>query len=230
MKQLYLLSVLFLFVSFSVYAQQGKKMPSVSGFSLSTNILTPLEPDGGISFVMEQRYANGWSILAETTAILFDNRNEYGVDGSDIPMTKGFRLRPEVRYYIPGHSYRYRLFFAQELLIKRVVYNESWHEYREDPTDPYNSYDMGPVAYKRRKTILGTSGKVGFQVFFDKENKYLFEMHVGLGIKHTNVKFADKGRTPGEGAYVPSKILSFPTPSDGWHASMPLGVKFGVRI
>jgi len=229
MKQHYLLPVLLLFVCFSAYAQKQKeeRPAAVQGFVIGTNMVSLLEPDGGISLSGEYRFASGWSVQTELTAIFIDNKDHFDLRGRYTPLAEGFRIRPEVRYYLPGKGHKYRLFFGQEIVYKHVAFNEEWiTRIQNDPTG-YEGYER-IATYRKSKDIFGSAGKFGFQVYFDKKSRYMFELFVGLGLKYTKVKFSDQ--KPPEGSYLEYYHYSWDEVRTGRNINVPMGLKLGYRF
>lgn len=231
MKQLYTILILCLLIAIPSKGQRLGNTPDslLTGLRISTNILTLREPDGGISLALENRYTKEWSVLIEGTWIFIDEKGDYNLRGQYTPKAKGFRIRPEIRYYMPGRGHKYKLFFAQEISYKRVSYLEEWIQKVGENTSG-GTYDYEKMtAYDKVKTIVGTSGKMGLQFFFDPRHKYMMELYVGLGIKYRKVKF--KGDGPSYGSYLEDNISYFmDEPKTGWDINIPMGIKVGYRF
>jgi hypothetical protein len=231
MKQLYTILILCLLVTVSSKGQRRGNAPDslLTGLRISTNILTLREPDGGISLALENRYTKEWSVLVEGTWIFIDEKGDYNLRGQYTPKAKGFRIRPEIRYYMPGRGHKYKLFFAQEISYKRVSYLEEWiHPVGGNAYGENFNYEK-IVSYDKVKTIIGTSGKMGLQFFFDPRHKYMMELYVGLGIKYRKVKFKDE--IPPYISYIEdndSYLMS--APESGWNINIPMGIKVGYRF
>jgi len=229
MKKLYILPILFLLSGMAVYAQQEKEAhpSSVHGLIIGTNVVSLLEPDGGISLSLEHRFASGWSVLVEGTAIFIDNKDHFDLRGRYTPLAEGLRIRPEVRYYTPGKGRSYRLFFGQEFMYKQVAYNEEWITRISDSPTGYEGYEK-IATYRKSKDIFGSAGKFGFQVYFDRHKKYMFELFVGVGLKYTNVKFTVQ--EPPAGSYLESYHYSWDEVRTGLNINVPMGLKLGYRF
>ncbi|PWV49739.1 DUF3575 domain-containing protein [Chitinophaga sp. S165] len=230
MKQLYTILILCLLVVVSLKGQQrGTPDSLLTGVRISTNLLTLREPDGGISLALENRYTKEWSVLVEGTWIFIDEKSDFGLRGQYTPKAKGFRIRPEIRYYMPGRGHKYKLFFAQEISYKRVSYLEEWiHREGENPNNGTFNYEK-ITPYDKVKTIIGTSGKMGLQFYFDPRHKFIMELYVGLGIKHRKIKFKDE--VPIYGSYLEDNDgYFFDTLESGWNINIPMGLKVGYRF
>jgi hypothetical protein len=229
MKQLYAGIIIALFVSTSLQAQNAKPDASIKGLIVSTNLVSLREPDGGVSLALEYRYSKNWSLLAEGTWIFIDEKEDYNLKGRYTPMAKGFRIRPEIRYYLPGKKGTYKMFFAQEISYKRVSYLEEWIEaVRETPNTGTVDYEK-ITAYRKTKAMYGTSGKFGFQVFFDQQRRCMFELYIGLGLKYRDVSFKDN--TPPAGSYMEANYsYTAEEPKTGWDINVPMGLKLGYRF
>ncbi|MET6997231.1 DUF3575 domain-containing protein [Chitinophaga defluvii] len=223
MKPIYFCIILLLSVSSWTYAQlrvaKADKLP-IEGvypmepaFIISTNVFSLTEPDGGPSLALEYRFNLHWSILVEGTAILYDlTENEAG--GSN----KGYRIRPEARYYFAGKHKTFRGFFGVEASYKQVDFQEYV------TLDHENYYER--TAYSRRKKMGGGAFKIGFQTFFDKNRRIIFELYGGAGFKY---RHTDKKGMP-ENVYVPRFKNPWRLDEDGLMPNIPMGVKIGYRL
>lgn len=226
MKQLYTVLILCLFITASSKAQKNTPDPQLTGLRISTNLVTLREPDGGVSLALEYRYKKNWGVLMEGTWIFIDEKADYNVRGKYTPMAKGFRIRPEIRYYMPGSRHVYKLFFGQEISYKRVSYLEEWiTPVTSDPRGWGVDYEQ-ISAYEKVKNIYGTSGKVGCQLFFDKQHKFMIEFYIGLGLRYKDVAF--KNKVPPAGSYLENNSSYLgDTPETGWDINIPMGIKVG---
>lgn len=229
MKHLYAILILCLLITTSAKAQRNTPDSLLTGLRISTNLVTLREPDGGVSLALEYRYKKNWSVLAEGTWIFIDEKADYNLRGRYSPMAKGFRIRPEIRYYLPGRAHTYKLFFAQEISYKRVNYLEEWIEpVRSDPTSWKPDYEK-ITAYEKVKNIYGTSGKMGCQLFFDKPHKFMIELYIGLGLKYRDVDF--KNKIPSADSYLEdNNSYTADEPRTGWDINVPMGIKVGYRF
>lgn len=229
MKQLYTVFILCLLIYTPSTAQRNTPDSLLTGLRISTNLVTLREPDGGISVALENRYKKNWSVLVEGTWIFIDEKGDYNLRGRYTPKAKGFRIRPEIRYYMPGKAHTYKLFFAQEISYKRVSYLEEWIQ--QMGVNPNNgTFDYEKIsAYEKVKNIYGTSGKMGCQFFFDARHKYMMEFYIGLGIKYRDVAFKDK--VPSADSYLENNSSYLvDEPKTGWDINIPMGIKIGYRF
>ncbi|PSL30749.1 DUF3575 domain-containing protein [Chitinophaga ginsengisoli] len=228
MKQLSIVLILCLLTTISSKAQRNTPDELLTGLRISTNLVTLKEPDGGVSLALEYRYKKNWSVVMEGTWIFIDEKADYNIRGRYTPMAKGFRIRPEIRYYVPGRGQGYKLFFAQEISYKRVSYREEW--IKSVMSDPNSGPDYEQIsAYEKVKNIYGTAGKVGCQLFFDRSHKFMIEFYIGLGLKYRDVAFKDE--VPPAGSYLEdnSSYLA-DVPKTGWNINVPMGIKVGYRF
>lgn len=231
MRQLYAILILCLLIAASSKAQRNTPDSLLTGLRISTNLVTLREPDGGVSLALEYRYKKNWSVLIEGTWIFIDEKADYDLRGKYTPMAKGFRVRPEIRYYLPGRGHVYKLFFAQEISYKRVSYLEEWIQpVRATPNSPVADYERIST-YDKVKNIYGTSGKVGVQLFFDARHRYMIEFYIGLGLKYRDVAFKDEFHVPSITSYQ-EKDYSYivDSPYTGWDINIPMGIKIGYRF
>ncbi|SDG06513.1 DUF3575 domain-containing protein [Chitinophaga filiformis] len=229
MKQLSTILILCLLITISSEAQRNTPESMLTGLRISTNLVTLKEPDGGVSLALEYRYKKNWSVLMEGTWIFIDEKADYNIRGRYTPMAKGFRIRPEIRYYVPGRGQVYKLFFAQEISYKRVSYLEEWIQpVKSNPSGWDVDYEQ-ISAYEKVKNIYGTAGKVGCQLFFDRSHKFMIEFYIGLGLKYRDVAF--KNKVPSADSYLEdnSSYLA-DVPKTGWDINVPMGIKVGYRF
>lgn len=231
MKQLYTVFILCLISWLPSTAQKNTPDSLLTGLRISTNLVTLREPDGGVSLALEYRYKKNWSVLVEGTWIFIDEKSDYNLRGRYTPMAKGFRIRPEIRYYLPGKAHTYKLFFAQEISYKRVSYLEEWIQpVKSDPVAGGWDIDYEKIStYRKVKNIYGTSGKMGGQLFFDAQHKYMLEFYIGIGIKYRDVAFKDK--VPSADSYLEdNSSYLVDSPTTGWDINIPMGIKVGYRF
>lgn len=226
MKQRYTVLIVCLLIAISSKGQKNTPDSLLTGWRISTNLVTLREPDGGVSLALEYRYKKNWSVLAEGTWIFMDEKADFDMRNKYAPMAKGFRIRPEIRYYVPGRGHSYKLFFAQEISYKRVSYLEEWIQpVRSNPSGWDVDYEKIST-YEKVKNIYGTSGKVGAQFFFDARHKYMFELYIGLGLKYRDVAFKDKA--PSADSYLENNgSYLVDEPRTGLTINMPMGIKVG---
>lgn len=223
MRPIYFFIALLLSVNSVSYAQhrmaKADKLPREGlfpmkpAFIISTNTFTLTEPDGGPSLALEYRFNLHWSVLVEGTAILYD-LSENETAGPN----KGFRIRPEVRYYFAGKHKTFRGFFGIETSYKQV----DFHEYAT--MDHENYYER--ITYPRRKKMAGAAFKAGFQTYFDKNRRIMFELYGGAGLKY---RPADEGGVP-ENVYVSRFKDAWEFGRNGLWPNIPMGVKIGYRL
>jgi hypothetical protein len=212
------------------YAHRGVADSLITGWRISTNLITLLSPDGGLSLAAEYRPTASWGIVLEGGWIFIDEKKVYDMRGEFTPKAAGFYVRPEIRYYLPGKYKKYRWFFGHEFSYKKVNFlEERIVRVGVDPDGDYFDYEQ-LSAYEKAKELYGTSGKVGLQFFADKKHHILFEVYIGLGVKYRVFSYKQQ---PPAGSYLEDRNYSFdnlPDKNHLWDISMPIGMKIGYRF
>lgn len=225
MKHLYIF-FLFIVTAFPARAQRYDLPDSLlAGLNISTNLVSLYEPDAGPAIALEYRATRAWSVLLEGAWICYDLKSEYGLRGEYTPMAKGFRLRPEVRYYLPGKRNTYVFFFSHELMYKRVNFLEERIVQKETGGGYY--YEQ-LKAYEKTKQLFGTSGKFGFQRYVDRHHRLFIELYVGIGLKYRTSSYKEE---PPAGSYLEKNDkYFFENLHDGWLLYTPFGLKVGYHF
>ncbi|MBW8685022.1 DUF3575 domain-containing protein [Chitinophaga rhizophila] len=213
------------------FSHKGVDESLLTGWSLSTNLLSLYAADGGISLAAEYRFNKSWSVVVEGCGIFIDSKNFYDLRGRFTPKAQGFYVRPEIRYYLPGKYRRYRWFFGQEIAYKQVAFLEERIERIGGSNPDEGIYDYEKLSvYDKTKRIYSTSGKFGMQTFFDKQHHFLFEFHAGLGVRYKTYSYKAE---PPASSYLEDRNYNFDSREDRrylWDISIPMAVKFGYRF
>lgn len=229
MKHFYSL-FLILALPLTVISQRRGDTPGsmITGWRISTNIMSLYEPDAGPALAVEYRPDKSWSVLLEGAWICYDLKDVYDLRGEYTPMAKGLRLRPEVRYYLPGKKRKsYVFFFSQELMYKRVNFLEERIVPKGGNTSGNFDYEQ-LTAYKKTKQLFGTAGKFGFQRFVDRPHHVFIELYFGIGLKYRTSSY--KEQPPASSYLEDNDKYSWEVRNDGWLLYTPLGFKVGYRF
>ncbi|SFO60837.1 Protein of unknown function [Chitinophaga sp. YR627] len=202
----------------------------LTGWRVSSNLLTLHHPDGGISAAVEYRFRPSWGVLLEGGWIFIDEKKLYNMRGKFTPKAKGYYVRPEIRYYMPGRHGKYRLFFSQDFFYRKVsFYEERIERINADPTGGMYNYEKLST-YGKTKETFGTDTKFGFQTYFGNDHRVMFEVYVGLGVKYR--KFTYDRPVP-VNSYVEDRNYNFddaPDRNNIWDGAFPVGLKLGYRF
>ncbi|ACU63849.1 DUF3575 domain-containing protein [Chitinophaga pinensis] len=202
----------------------------LTGWRVSSNLLTLHHPDGGISAAIEYRFRPDWGVLVEGGWIFIDEKKLYDMRGQFTPKAKGYYVRPEIRYYLSGKHGKHRLFFSQDFFYRKVsFYEERIVKMNVDPRDGSADYEQLST-YGKTKEMFGTDSKVGFQTFFGNNHRIVFEAYVGLGLKYRKFTY-DRPVPPN--SYLEDRNYNFddaPDRNNIWDGAFPVGLKIGYRF
>lgn len=211
------------------YSHRGMPDSVLHGWRISTNLISLISPDGGISLAGEYRFNKSWSVVTEAAWIFIDSKNAFDIRGKYTPKAKGFYVRPEIRYYLPGKRSRYRMFFGHEFSYKKVDFIEERIE--KIGLDQSGHFDYERLTpYDKTKQLYSSASKFGVQFLVGPEHRILIEGFVGLGVKYREYSYA---RQPAVGSYLEDKNYSFEDDRDNnhlWTIAMPLAIKIGYRF
>ncbi|WP_343667697.1 DUF3575 domain-containing protein [Chitinophaga sp.] len=211
MKQIYFL-ILLLCCMTTVKAQSN-----LTGLRAFVNVVSFSEPDGGPALGLEYRIKNNLSVALEGQWILY-NLNHYERDNH------GFRITPDIKFFLPGRSKHYKMFFAAQALYKQVnLYQNYIVPHIEDGRQVYE--ELKP--YELQKQMFALGGRFGFQTNFGGENeKFFFEASVGLGLKW---RWTHYNQDPPENSYKEGNDW-FHVNSNDVLPDIPFKVRFGYRF
>lgn len=211
------------------YSHSGIPDSVLQGWRISTNLVSLVAPDGGISLAGEYRFDNHWSVLTEATWIFIDSKNAFDIRGRYTPKAKGYAIRPEVRYYLTGKRSRYRMFFAQEISYKKVNFLEE--RIQQIGLDQWGHYDYEQITpYEKTKQVYSTASKFGAQFLIGPEHRILLEGFIGLGVKYKDYAYTHQ---PPATSYLEDKDYSFDEAKNqryAWTAAVPMAIKIGYRF
>ncbi|TWW01538.1 DUF3575 domain-containing protein [Chitinophaga pinensis] len=202
----------------------------LTGWRVSSNLLTLHHPDGGISAAVEYRFRRNWSVLLEGGWIFIDEKKLYDMRGQFTPKAKGYYVRPEIRYYLSGKRGKYRIFFSQDFFYRKVsFYEERIVKMNVNPND--GDYDYEQLStFGKTKEMFGTDSKFGFQTYMGNTQRIMFEVYVGLGVKYR--KFTYDRPVPAD-SYLEDRKYNFdyvPDKNNVWDGAFPVGLKLGYRF
>jgi hypothetical protein len=211
MKQ-FILSCCFCLCILSVTAQQA-----FHPWVISTNFVSLQEPEAGPSLSVEYKVNKRLGFSVEGTALLFSLYNVWETQQvNDFNHFKGgFRIRPEVRFYMPG---KYKFYFSGQFLYKRSTVDEDYI------VDKYSYSQLVTVPVTRE--VSGFTPKIGFQTFI--RSGVLFELSAGFGAQYRS--YHQKVPTPVDGSRGgTSDWMGFDN-YNGWIVDFPLTVRVGYRF
>lgn len=215
MKYFYLL----LFTTCCAVAAHAQK--PLKGVSAFLHIPGFVEPDGGLAMGVEYRFSKHISVSVEGTWIFLNNDLELHKRAED---NHGFRISPEVKFYIPGRKERYKWFFAVQTMYKEVT---SLHDYivpiYENDEQVYEQL----IGYEWRKQAVAFGGRMGVQTNFGgKKERMFFEASLGMGVKY---KWGGFLQEPPKGS---SRRDGKPwiSTDEGWYPDLPFKVRLGYRF
>ena len=200
--------------------------PVPLGFNLGTNLGTLAEMDGGPSLHAEYRFKQTMSVSLETMAILYDASQTFERD-------KGYRIRPEFRYFFTGRRGVYHFFTGVEVSYKRAVVSQGWLTTKNGlDQDTYQEMKL----YRNAKEDYEAGIKFGAQYFFGKSRHFMFEYSIGLALKYRNMHYLDRPPASATsifdlGGYdIGQKNDNYYDPHTHWHPSVPFTVKLAYRF
>lgn len=200
-------------------------LPAPLGFNIGTNLVALMESDGGPGVSAEYRFAQKWSVELELKSILYDASGTF-------PGDKGYRIRPELRYFFPGRKgHVYHWFTGIQLGYKKAVLDQEWYSTHQGlDLDTYQQIDV----YRCKKENWEGAVKLGAQYYFGSSQHFMFEWSVGMGIKHRTFTYLD----PLPENAVSAKDLrgesfsntNYLEPDVKWQVHVPVMIKFGYRF
>lgn len=215
MKYLYLL----LFTTCcAVAAHAQKALPGVRAF---LNIPGFVEPDGGLAMGIEYRFSKHVSLAVEGTWIFLDNNLNPDHPRRD---NHGFRISPEVKFFIPGKRERYKWFFAVQTLYKEV---NSFRDYIVPKYEGGEPVYEQLIPYEWKKRAVAFGGRMGVQTNFGgKQERMFFEASLGMGVKYKWGGFLEQppkdSRRRGGKPWIDT--------DEGWYPDLPFKVRLGYRF
>lgn len=185
MKHVYTLCCALLLGISTSFAQQkndGKDTGKAPlGFSIGTNFTTLVETDMGPSLDLEYRINKYVGVDVEGTLYLHDNSETFDKES-------GFRILPEVKFFLPGRHEAYHYFFGVQTGYKHAVVYEQWAVIKQGLDDDiYQQLGF----YRRAKNSVHLAGRFGGQYAVGPGRHLLLEWAVGLGFKDRTFKYLD---------------------------------------
>lgn len=213
MKQIYFF-ILLLCCMTTVRAQQ-----KLTGLRVFVNVVSFTEPDGGPALGLEYRFKDNFSAALEGQWILY-NMNQSDRDNH------GFRITPDIKFFLPGRHKHYKWFFAVQGLYKQVnLYQNYIVPHVEDGSQVYEELKK----YEQQKQVFALGGRFGFQSNFGGKNeKFFFEASVGTGLKWRSLHY--KQGAPPETAYKEGDDWFHVDAGGGALPDIPFKVRFGYRF
>jgi hypothetical protein len=197
------------------------QFPRKPGLILTTSVLSLFEPEGGPTMGLECRFGLHWAIAADVTALLYTMPELY----HDDERHTGYRIQPQIKYYLPGRRHSYQMYISLMGLYKSVHYYTV--------ADDYSYYDGNQYIqvegqrYREHKEIIAGSANFGFQKFLDEERHFMIEFYGGVGLrsKQRTGKPPIPNTTTDNYDYYDNDGLD-----DGIWPHVSYGIKFGYRF
>jgi hypothetical protein len=219
------LSLIMLCCINSSYAQ-----PKTNDFYLRTNLLSLFEPaSGGITLGAEYFVSSHVSVGSDVGVILYrvgtTTENDLNIYGN----TTGYKIKPEVRYYLykENKPKRARLFFGLEgLFLKSTTINYRNLPIRDNTGNIVYNYIGG---YDEVKKVKGGVLKAGVQIPRFIFKKMWIEFYAGVGLRSKRYTL---NNVP-DGASIDDRDgdrLFLNTDIDGEYPSVSAGFKLVYKI
>jgi hypothetical protein len=187
---------------------------------VTTNVLSIFEPEGGPTLGLEYRFGLHWAVAADATALLYTMPELY----YDHERHTGYRVQPQIKYYLPGRRHSYQMYVSLMGLYKSVHYNTTSDGYSYYDGNQY--IDVPGVKYREHKEIIAGSTNFGFQKFLDEERHAVIEFYGGVGLR-SKLRTGKPAVQPSVGRedYYDQDGLD-----DGIWPHVSYGIKFGYRF
>lgn len=175
-----------------------------------TGLLDPLDPN--LSLGYEYRFHEDWAVAADLAWVFYSRYS------ANTKHANGFIFRPAMRRYI---GLRKHSFLDAELHYKYVVSTiEDWLG-RECVNDVPAFEEFTTFHYLRQS--LGSNLKCGEQARISRNNKFLFEYYLGLGLRWNVQKVLNEPHS----CYTHATNFTNQPIADRWFA---IAVPFGFRL
>lgn len=201
------------------YPKEGQ-YPRTPGLTLSTNVLSVFEPEGGPTLGLEYRFGLHVAVAADVTALLYTMPELY----NDDERHSGYRIQPQIKFYLPGKRHGYLMYVSLMGLYKSVHYYTM--------SDGYGYYDgneyisVPGVRYREHKQIIAGSTNFGFQKFLDEERHFMIEFYGGMGLRSK----LRTGKPAVPGVTEDYRNDDYDGLDDGIWPHVTAGIKFGYRF
>jgi hypothetical protein len=182
-KKTGLLVLICSFISFTVLAQQAKQetkefTPEVW---VQFNPFNLAEPETLVAFTGLYRPSSNWGFALDAGIYVAENFGE-----KSLPLG-GFRLRPEVKFYLDnGKGKRNILYFSLQGLIK--VAKAPVQDFITVTDAAGNPLYQQLIEYKERKTVVGTHINFGGEILLDKAKRVMLDIYGGVGVRKKQTK------------------------------------------
>ena len=202
------------------YPKEGE-FPLKPGLIINTNFFSLFEPEAGPTLGLEYRFGLHWAVALDATALTYTMPEFYYHDERHT----GYRLQPQVKYYLPGKRHSYQMYVSLMGVYKSVNYNTK--------TDGYYYYDannvgvyVDPVKYREHKEVFAGSANFGVQKILDKERHFMMEFYGGLGFRYKT----RTGIPPNPGDDYYDDYYEYDGVDDGFWPHATCGIKFCYRF
>lgn len=215
MKYFYLL----LFTTCCALAAHAQK--PLKGVQAFLTLPAFVEPDGGLAMGVEYRFSKHISVALEGHWIFMNSKIdlEKRFEGNH-----GYRITPEVKFFIPGRKERYKWYFAVQTLYKEV---SSFRDYIVPVYEDGEQVSEQLTAYERKKHAVAFGGRMGVQTNFGgKQERLFFDASLGMGVKY---KWGGFLQEPPAGSRRKGGKPWIDT-DEGWYPDLPFKVRLGYRF
>lgn len=203
--------------------------PAEQGLTLGTNLFSLLEEDGGPSLYAEYRFTKHWEVTLQGTWVTYSTVDAFN--------HSGFRLQPDIKFYILPKHHKILPFIGLGGLFTQVRY-EAYVTHLDD------YYAGGPNFSGNKTTIenkqmLGYAFLFGFKKYLDGEKHRLsMELYFGVGSKWKSFP----GRSQARKTFIENKINgvnglrefslfdSYSNLQAKQYGYVPICLKFGYRF
>lgn len=194
----------------------AKAQSSLTGMRVFVNVPSFTEMDGGPAVGFEYRIRNNISVSLEGQWILY-SLLDYDAENH------GFRITPDVKFFIPGSKQRYKWFFAVQALYKQVnSYEDYIIPHYEDNTQVYQELR----SVEKQKQVFAMGGRFGVQsTFGGKKERFYMEISAGFGFRWKETRFVQQ---PPAGSIKRGHEPIVDT--DGFLPDIPYKIRFGYRF
>jgi hypothetical protein len=208
------------------FAQEKKITPLPAHFKIRVSPLALLEPEMQLTLGTEWRFHDRFSVGIDASWIFWNYINNTGA--RNYSTTKGYKIRPEFRYYFKPKNDRVNWFAAFEASYKRTMADRT-EEVCVNQGQAFGCSFIQQIDYKEVISTPGGSFKIGYQEYFGKTKRVFYELFLGLGIK--NINKIKKGYTLPQNASNSFLIREpYGLFSEGIVPHIPAGIKIGVRL
>ncbi len=219
MKKTFALLFLLMF-NMQVFSQNNDTSNiAIPGFNIKFSPLALIELDQSVwQLAFEYSIAQNTSLQHEVGYITFLPNSSYSWDPYDSrEQASGFRMKNEIRLYIPAYNNDEATYFAFNVFYKYVDQKYYDREYKETYTQYFE--------YHRYKNVIGANLVFGFQAAPISRIPLLIDIYGGLGGRYKKLHTSSSDDYSGDYYY-----FDFWDPREGAYfmPSLTAGIRLGV--